>query len=110
MNLLDLLIVYLACGMPFAVYRFALSQYGARETAIISFRAGLLWPLDGGRAVVKRLRTASRSLSKPRIEAIRSEMEELLAQDNPHFARFAFREVFDRYSGLARALSSPAEL
>lgn len=106
MNILDLVIVYLACGMPFAVYRVALSASGATETAIAGIRAGFLWPLDGGRAAVKRLRSVSRTLSRPRIEIIRSEMEELLAKEMPQFGRFQFREVFDRYSGLARALNS----
>jgi hypothetical protein len=107
MNLLDLLIIYFACGMPFAVYRFALSECGAAETATRSLRAGLLWPLDGGKAVVKRLRTASEALSKPKIEVIRCEMEELLAHDITKFRRFEFRDVFDRYAGLIRSLHSP---
>jgi hypothetical protein len=107
MNLLDLVIIYFACGMPFAVYRFALSECGAAETATRSVRAGLLWPLDGGKAVVKRLRTASGVLSKPRIEIIRCQMEELLAQDILNFRRFEFRDVFDRYHGLIGALHSP---
>jgi hypothetical protein len=106
-NVLDIVIVYLACGMPFAVYRFALSGAGATETAVTSIRAGFLWPLDGGRAVVKRLRLASEVLSRPGIETIRSEMEALFAQEIPQFAIYQFREVFERYSSLARASNSP---
>ena len=34
MNLLDFIIVYLACGTPFAVYRIVLSEESAFETAV----------------------------------------------------------------------------
>ena len=107
MSWLDLLIVYFACGMPFAVYRFALSESGATATALRSAEAALLWPYDGGKAAIKRLRAASRSLSKPRVDTIRSQMERILSDDLPQFAPFEFREIFDRYAGLASALNSP---
>jgi hypothetical protein len=109
MNWLNLTIVYLACGMPFAVYRFVLSESGAAETAIRSIRAGILWPLDGGKATVKRLRSATRAFSKPRFELIGSEIEKLLAAERADFRPFDFREVFDRYIGLMNALRPQAD-
>ena len=108
MNWLDLIVIYLACGTPFAVYRFALSDREATETAVLSVWAALLWPLDGANAVGRRLRSASRSLGRPRLEVIRFEMEAIIAAERSDFARFEFREVFDRYAGLARASSFPA--
>ena len=106
MNLLDFIIVYLACGTPFAVYRIVLSEESAFETAIRSVLAALLWPIDGGKAAIKRLRSASRTLAKPRLENLRAEMEQILAANIPDFRRFEFREVFDRYVGLIRASDS----
>src|SRR4051812_26374925 len=103
MNWLDLTIIYLACGTPFAVYRIALSEFGARETAIRSARAGLLWPVVGAKTIVKRLKAASRSLSRPSLDVVRSEIEAILAADNSALNRFEFREVFDRYAGLSQA-------
>ena len=109
MNWLDLVIIYLACGAPFAVYRIALSEYSPAETASRSVRAGLLWPAVGAKTVIKRLRAATRALSRPRIETIRLEMEAALTADQPAFPRFEFREVFDRYAGLAGAVRSRSD-
>lgn len=109
MNWLDLVVIYIACGMPFAVYRFALSEREPTETAVRSLWAALLWPIDGANAVGRRLRSASRSLARPRLETIRLEIEDLIAAEQTHFARFEFREVFDRYAGLARASVAPAK-
>jgi hypothetical protein len=106
MTWLDLTIIYLACGAPFAVYRVALSEFAPAETAVRSVRAGLLWPIVGAKTVVKMLGQASRSLQRPSLEMIRSEMEAaLLAQDGGANV-FAFREIFDRYAGLAAAVNS----
>src|SRR3954447_15397451 len=108
MNFANFVIVYVACGMPFAVYRFVLSSNDTAGTALRSFSAALLWPIDGGKAAIKRLRSASRSLARPRIDNIRFEMEEFLAQTSPNLRRFEFREVFDRYAGLAGSAGANA--
>jgi hypothetical protein len=109
MNWLNLIIVYLAFGMPFAVYRFVLSESGAAETAIRAIRAWFLWPLEGGKATLRRLRHATRTLSKRRVELIGSEIEKLLMAETPKFLPFEFREVFDRYTGLVHAHRSEAD-
>ncbi|MFL6375470.1 MAG: hypothetical protein ACJ73D_12440, partial [Pyrinomonadaceae bacterium] len=110
MTWLDLTIIYLACGAPFAVYRIVLSEHAPKKTAIRSTRAGLLWPFVGAKAVLKRLRSASRSLGRPKLESIRREMETALAAENPHLNTFEFREVFERYTTLATALRSRTAL
>jgi hypothetical protein len=108
-NWLDIVIIYLACGTPFAVYRVALSEYGANETLVRSLRAALLWPIVGAKTVAKRIYLASRALRRLGLEAIRVEMETLLSANVTNFEIFAFRELFERYSGLAHALDLPGE-
>src|SRR4051812_48405644 len=110
MSWLDLFIIYIACGTPFAVYRLVLSDAEPADTAARSILAALLWPYDGGKSTVKRLLHASRTLSKPRVNVIRSEIEAILANDDPHLPRFRFREDYDRYACLAAASNSRANI
>lgn len=100
MTWLDLTIIYIACGTPFAMYRIVLSEYAPPETAVRSVWAGVLWPFVGAKGVVKRLRYASRSLSRSKLETIRREIETLLAAEAPDLNVFEFRDVFDRFAGL----------
>lgn len=103
MNWLDFVITYLACGTPFFIYRLALTECGPLETIVRSVRAELLWPLVGAKTVVCRLRIMSRSLARPNIDVIRSEMESNLISVIPDLPRFQFRSEFDRYVSLAMA-------
>jgi hypothetical protein len=105
MNFIDVLIIYLACGTPFAIYRIALSEHGPRETVVRSTRAGILWPMVGAKTVLKKLRMAPRFSG----QLLRREMEEALSAALPDLRTFKFREVFDRYSSLAIATASKVD-
>src|SRR5438309_5513711 len=98
MTWLDLLIVYLACGAPFAVYRIALSDGGAAETAFASFRALSIWPYLAGEAAVSGIRATSRRLQVPTLRGTRADIERILLNQGAGERIFEFREIFDRYT------------
>ena len=107
MTWLDLAIIYVACGTPFAVYRLALTEHDAKETSLRSLRAGLLWPVVGAKTIITRFYLASRGLNGSRLDTIRSEMEAiLLAESSSQVYVFEFREMFDRFAGLATAANT----
>jgi hypothetical protein len=105
-SVIDIGIIYLACGAPFGVYR-AYSPVYAWYDVIL---ATIAWPL-----VAIRL-TASTALSKPtsihdELWMLREEFEaHLLGNSSPEMV-FEFREIFDRYTGLtiaAKLSATPA--
>ena len=102
----DAVIIYLACGAPLGMYR-AHSQ-GRTVGGILM--VVLMWPVAAARLAASAVRQAA-SDPRDRLLSIRGEIESrALAGSSPE-EMFEFREVFERYSGLAQALaesSSPA--
>lgn len=111
MDLFDLLIIYFACGAPFAVYHVVSSH--DRESGWRSFSRPflvlLLWPFFAGDILLKT-EAVRRLYDSDRAEMVVREFEltefrrhcehELIRRD-PGFRVLAFREAFERYVGLA---------
>lgn len=107
MGFIDLVIVYLACGAPFAVYRATGSRSVSFGSLGMDVSIGLfLWPILGIRLLSgldhPRKRRAKR---KPdvRIERIRSQLETFALKDARPETLFRFREAFYRLAGLSTA-------
>lgn len=105
MNFVDLLIVYLACGSPFAVYQATTRENGpqSRRFARIAFSL-FLWPVIAAGSVKARLQRAfSGGLTVKDLENIRNEIEEVLFPDGSSSNVFEFRDSFYRFAGLEQA-------
>lgn len=109
MDFFDLLIIYLACGAPFAVYSLVSSDYHGPHSYLRPFFVLFFWPIVAGSILLRS--DAFRGLyDSDRAEMVVREFEisefrrrreaELMRRD-PEFRVFAFREAFDRFVGLA---------
>ena len=105
MLLLDLLIVYLACGSPFAVY-----EATTRELGTISSRAGrtvfalVFWPLLATDLIRRRvIRSRPGGLDVDELEDIRQDIESRFFPDSSSVGIFEFRDSFYRFAGLDAA-------
>lgn len=105
MTILDLLIIYFACGSPFGVYQ--LTRDDGARSGYEKWRAAaafLFWPALFAKFVYERV--ASRGIStRDRVEKIKAELERLAFSDGETASIFEFREAFDRYVGLSESLS-----
>lgn len=107
MTWLDLTIIYLACGSPFAVYH-ATRREGRRTAADFArvLPAVLAWPIYVAWLIARRLSSDDGQIEARRneIEEIRATLEGLLFADmaTPSSV-FAYRDVFYRYAGLTEA-------
>lgn len=108
MELSELIVIYLACGAPFAVH-YATSRRPERSvTKLINLVLALLaWPVFAVRLVIERIRYHALA-GERRIEGLRAEIEETAFPSNDMQSVFEFRETFYRYVGLARALNEKA--
>lgn len=105
MDLIELIVIYLACGAPFGVYQ-ATSKQNARLESLMAF---LLWPIFAARLL--RVRLARRpSVIENRLDALRIEMEKAAFPNTDIQALFDFREVFDRFTGLAEHVNAAKQL
>ena len=99
---LDLAIIYFAFGAPFGVFQIT----AKREVTLAgSFRIALgyvLWPLIAIQGTARFLLTKP-AAHKDELETIRTELEKAIIGNASSTKLFAFREVFYRYTSLARA-------
>jgi len=115
MDVLDIAIIYLACGSPFAVqYSFRLKDQGRFEKAARCILAGLAWPLFAFLYVsdaLKRLgRTAPvQSETKLLIDNIRQNLENSVDLSGRPDAAFEFRRTVLRWAELAVAVRQPTD-
>jgi len=113
MDLLDLAIIYLACGAPFAVqYSFRLKDRGPAEKSAKCILAGLAWPVF---AVIwltdafKRLfsPTPANTETRQLIDGIRESLESSVDLSGRPDAAFEFRRTVLRWAELAVAVKDP---
>lgn len=99
---LDLAIIYFAFGAPFGVFQITSKR---KVTLAGSFRIALgyvLWPLIAIQGTARFFLTKPAAQSDE-VETIRTELEKAIFANASSTELFAFREVFYRYTGLARA-------
>ena len=109
--LLNLIIIYMACGSPFGMYRIA----NVRRLPLPRFAATIgahfiLWPVFAAAILRRSLSEASAAKTdlEREIAALRSEIEAIAFAGSVTVSVFAFREVFTRYTGLTMALNNGA--
>lgn len=113
MDLLDIAIIYLACGAPFAVqYSFRLKDEAGIEKTAKCVLAGLAWPLFALlyiRDAVKRLGrpTPIHNETKQLIDNIRRSLEDSVDLAGRPDAAFEFRRTVLRWAELAIAVRQP---
>ncbi len=120
MNLLDIAIIYLACGAPFGVYYFLTARHRVRERWFVA-RLGasfLFWFFFAARLIVvngplryildsdKDGRVVPNFETLRSLEALRRNCEAALSATDPDFRVYEFRESFERYVGLTLELNS----
>jgi len=106
MSLVELIIIYLACGAPFAVFK-ATSRDAKASTKWLVFITALLgWPVFAAMLITRRVRTATDG-HDPIIEKLRTQMETAAFPDNEIQGVFDFRETFYRFVGLCNAVNEP---
>ncbi len=118
-KLSDVLIVYLACGAPFAVYSFF--QARAKLNPILltatTFFSALFWIFTAYRLILRLLiKTVTDvrfvragkadSRRRGRLNEIEKRFSEVLRPDISSTSLFNFRETFQRFAGLTIALNS----
>lgn len=105
-SVIDLLIIYLACGSPFAVYRATRRGDNRSIGKLISVAATLLgWPIEAVRVLNSARITTTRSRREYEIESVRTRIEALLFSAESGSDLFDFRETFYRAVGLANAVN-----
>lgn len=106
MSLVELIIIYLACGAPFAVFRATSSDAGA-STKWLSFATALIgWPIFAAMLLFRRVRIATAAPDAD-IERLRVQMETAAFPDREIQGVFDFRETFYRFVGLSNAVNEP---
>lgn len=106
MSLVELIIIYLACGAPFAVFK-ATSRDANTSTKWLVFISALLgWPVFAAMLITRRIRTATDG-HDPVIERLRKQMETAAFPDNEMQGVFDFREMYYRFVGLSNAVNEP---
>ncbi len=109
MQLTELLIIYLACGSPFGVFK--ISQCGTPRTmgdAAVIFLHFVIWPVFAAASFRNWLLSNSDSAETDldtEVRDIRDKIERIAYIDRSPSAIFEFREVFSRYTGLTIALN-----
>lgn len=107
MNLVDLIIIYLACGSPFAVFQATNRQKGRAgvnwQRVAASFFA---WPIFAAVLLVGKIfptEASKKAAFQQRLEDIRFDLEQFAFAAAPISALFEFRESFYRFAGLSEA-------
>lgn len=109
MKLIDLIIIYLACGSPFAVYQATNRQNG--QTGINwmrVFSSFLFWPAFAISSLINRFilnETRRKAALQNRLEDVRLEFEQKVFSGESIASLFEFRETFYRFIGLSEAAS-----
>lgn len=106
MSLVELIIIYLACGAPFAVFK-ATSRDTKASTKWLVFVTALIgWPVFAAMLFTRHVRTDADG-HDPMIERLRTQMETAAFPDNEIQGVFDFRETFYRFVGLSNAVNEP---
>jgi len=113
MNLLDLLIIYFACGAPFGVYYFLKNRMrtDTRSLELKTFLTFLFW-VPFALLLLKRSVNFNASVlnfgethlvdskREKEISSVQKEMEKILLASNLEISIYEFRETLERYAGL----------
>ncbi len=112
MTILDFIVIYLACGSPFAVHRLvvktmvpSIQLFASASLRLIVWPVFALWALKSiiqGTRISRDLLTTD---TERQLLEIRTKMEGILSTADRGGPSFEFREIFDRYTGLAGATS-----
>lgn len=113
MNLIELIIIYLACGAPFGVYYFLHQKefFNSSKLWLNSILVTLFWipyafRLFHSFVTTKFLKsqfaenTFSDSAFKDKIDEIEKKFAQILLEEKVDFSIFEFRETFQRFVGL----------
>lgn len=105
--LFDVLIVYLACGAPFAVYRATAREAETRLRLLARIASALfLWPAILFLLLADRIKLSlnGEQTRHENLEAVRIAIEATFVSNSSDPASiFEFRDAFNRYAGLEKA-------
>ncbi|MFZ1702314.1 MAG: hypothetical protein WBO10_07765 [Pyrinomonadaceae bacterium] len=104
MQFSELIIIYLACGAPFAVHR-ATSMHPPNWFSVAA--AFAVWPVSAIDLVIGHFKRASVD-DERFIDGIRSRIEAIAFPTSEIQSVFEFREVYYRFVGLSKAATSNA--
>src|SRR6478672_13493673 len=102
-SIVDVTIIYLACGAPFGVYR-ASSGDSTWMRVVLSV---LIWPVFAIRLATSKGRQRATNIQDLLLSTRKSIETAAFVASSPE-AVFDFREIFDRYTGLALAAQESA--
>ena len=117
MNLIDFIIIYLACGAPFGVYYFLQNRNEAGSPIIWLkiFLTFFFW-IPFAFLFIRQFLASNENLhsnyyltsafeakDESNIYLIQKEFEKKFSESRPEFSLFEFRETFERYVGLTLA-------
>jgi hypothetical protein len=109
MNLIDFLIIYLACGAPFGVYFFLQNRkkFSVRKLWLKSFLTVFVWIPYAFNLLhhftTKKIQTRQKrekALLDERLAGIQKLILDLHFESSSKISSFEIREVFERYAGL----------
>lgn len=106
MSLVELAIIYFACGAPFAVFKATSRRSGPAAKALIFIAALFGWPVFAAMLITRRVQTAT-ATPDTEIERLRVNMETAAFPDNEIQGVFDFRETYYRFVGLSNAVNEP---
>ena len=113
-DVLNLVIIYLACGAPFAVHRSfrVVERFGFSDLAAC-FAVALAWPVVAVQLFMRSLRPVTTPVENARAEAYRKRLEAAVDLSGRPDLAFEFRDSIMRYLGLQLAVTdttkAPAE-
>ncbi len=105
MGSFEAIVIYVACGSPFAVYRIAVADVVSTRVVAKSLVYLFAWPVTALRFVIWHLpRVTFRR--KASIHDVRTSIEEIAFTSSSIVARLRFRDKFDEYVAFATATHS----
>lgn len=108
--LINLIIIYFACGSPIGVYRVTRATHRRLPGQAAAVGAYfILWPIFATAILRRLLNDNAKSLRSDlerKLGSIRGKIETLAFAGSPALSVFELREVFSRYTGLTLALNS----
>ncbi len=103
--LINLIIIYFACGSPIGVYRITRTAHlrSPRQAAAVGAYF-ILWPIFAP-AILRRSLLVQELNIERAIASLCRAMEKIVFAGNPTISVFEFRDVFARYTGLTMAIN-----
>jgi len=104
--LVNLIIIYFACGSPIGVYRITRAAHlrSPRQAASVGAYF-ILWPIFAP-AILRRSLLVREANIEQALSIIRSAIEKIAFVGSQTIPVFEFREIFARYTGLTLALNA----